>query len=70
MAARLITHDDLASKGVKYSRCHLWRLEKQGKFPKRVPIGAARYAYVESEVDEFVDRMIAARDAGLAVAAA
>jgi prophage regulatory protein len=70
MAARLITHDDLASKGVKYSKCHLWRLEKQNKFPKRVPIGAGRYGYVESEIDAFVDELIAARDAGLAVAAA
>jgi prophage regulatory protein len=48
----------------------LWRLEKQNKFPKRVPIGAGRYGYVESEIDAFVDELIAARDAGLAVAAA
>jgi prophage regulatory protein len=70
MAARLITYDDLASKGIRYSKVTLWRWEKQSKFPKRVPIGAGRYAYVESEIDEFVDRMITARDAKLAVAAA
>jgi prophage regulatory protein len=70
MIRRLISYDDLASKGICYSKPHVWRLEKHGKFPKRVPIGAARYAYVESEIDEFVDRMIAARDAKLAVAAA
>jgi prophage regulatory protein len=70
MAARLITYDDLATKGIRYSKPHIWRLEKQGKFPKRVPIGAARYGYVESEIDAFVDRMIAARDAKLLTVAA
>jgi len=70
MAKRIIGYDDLKSKGIFYSKPHIWRLEKQNKFPKRVPIGAARYAYVESEIDEYVDRMIAARDAKLAVAAA
>jgi prophage regulatory protein len=70
MATRLITYGDLATKGICYSKPHIWRLEKQGKFPKRVPIGASRYAYVESEIDAFVDRMIAARDAGRAPAAA
>ena len=43
MAAHLITYDDLAAKGIPYKKPHLWRLEKAGKFPRRVPIGAARY---------------------------
>jgi prophage regulatory protein len=63
MAHRLISHDDLKSKGIGYSKVHLWRLEKAGKFPRRVPIGASRYGYVESEIDEFVAGLIAARDA-------
>jgi prophage regulatory protein len=70
MTKRLIGHQDLASKGISYSKPHLWRLEKQNKFPKRVPIGAGRYAYVESEIDGYVDGLIAARDAGRAPAAA
>jgi len=48
----------------------LWRLEKANKFPKRVPIGAARYAYIESEIDAYVDAKIAARDAKLLTVAA
>jgi prophage regulatory protein len=63
MSARLISYDDLKSKGIPYSKPHLWRLEKQGKFPKRVPIGAGRYAYVEAEIDGYVESLIAARDA-------
>jgi prophage regulatory protein len=66
--ATLITYDGLASKGISYSKVTLWRLEKANKFPKRVPIGAARYGYVESEIDAYVDAKIAARDAKLAAA--
>ncbi len=70
MAARLITYDDLAAKGISYTKVTLWRLEKRNRFPKRVPIGERRYGYVESEIDAFVDQLIAARDAGRAPAAA
>jgi prophage regulatory protein len=64
MAIRLISHDALAAKGITYSKPTLWRKEKAGTFPKRVPIGASRYAYVESEIDAYIGEMIAARDAG------
>jgi prophage regulatory protein len=63
MSARLISYEDLKSKGIPYSKPHLWRLEKQGKFPKRVPIGAGRYAYVEEEIDAYIAQKIAERDA-------
>lgn len=63
MAQRLIPYEKLNSKGIPYSKPHLWRLEKSGKFPKRVPVGAGRYAYVEAEIDEYVESLIAARDA-------
>jgi prophage regulatory protein len=63
MAIRLISHDALAAKGITYSKPTLWRKEKAGTFPKRVPIGASRYAYVESEIDAYIGEMIAARDA-------
>jgi prophage regulatory protein len=64
--SRLLSHEDLVAKGVPYSRVTLWRLEKQGKFPKRVPISPARFCYVESEIDAYVEALIAARDAGCA----
>jgi prophage regulatory protein len=48
---------------VPYSKPHLWRLEKAGKFPKRVPIGLSRYGYVESEIDDYITALVAARDA-------
>lgn len=48
---------------VTYSLAHTARLEAQGKFPKRVPIGSGRVAYVESEVQAWIAQRIAERDA-------
>ena len=64
MSQVLIPYPALKAKGITYSKPHLWRLERAGKFPKRVPLGPGRYAYVESEIDAYVDALIAARDAG------
>jgi prophage regulatory protein len=63
MSQVLIPYRDLRPRGIPYSKPHLWRLERAGKFPKRVPIGPGRYAYVESEIDAYVDALVAARDA-------
>jgi prophage regulatory protein len=62
MSKRLIGYDLLAGKGITYSKPTLWRKERAGTFPKRVPIGAARYAYVEEEIDAWVAALIASRD--------
>jgi len=60
---RLLSYEVLKSeKGVSYSKQHLRRLEEAGEFPRRVPIGENRYAWVESEVDGLIDVRIAARD--------
>ena len=58
----LIPYRELKSRGVPYSKPHLWRLERVGKFPKRVPIGPSRYGYVESEIDAYINELIEARD--------
>ncbi len=62
MSIKLITTNDLRLKGIPYSKPHLWRLEKNGKFPKRVPVGAGRYAYVESEIDCWIEARVRERD--------
>lgn len=62
MALRLISYETLRPKGITYSKPHLWRLEKANKFPKRVPIGAGRYGYVEEEIDAYITQKIADRD--------
>jgi prophage regulatory protein len=37
-------------KLVPYSDMHIWRLERGGKFPKRVRVGANRVGWSEAEV--------------------
>jgi prophage regulatory protein len=47
---------------VPYSDMHIWRLEREGKFPKRIKIGANRVAWRLSEVLAWIDEKADARD--------
>jgi len=46
---------------VLYSPQHIARLEKAGKFPKRIQLGPNRVGWVESEVLEWLEIRLAAR---------
>jgi prophage regulatory protein len=60
---RLLPYDELKpAKGITYSKPQLWRLEKRGEFPRRVALGAARVAWVEHEIDEWIVSKIRERD--------
>jgi len=48
---------------VSYSFAHIDRLEKDGKFPRRVRLGQMRVVWVESEIEEWIKAQIAKRDA-------
>jgi prophage regulatory protein len=61
MSQKLISYDALAARGIALSKSQLWRLERAGKFPNRVPVSAARHAWVESEIDQWIAARIAAR---------
>ena len=63
---KLLDHDGLKSRGIGYSKPQLWRLVKAGKFPKPIKIGAARNAWVESEIDAWIKTKIAERDGAVA----
>ena len=41
---------------------HLWRLERNGLFPKRVQLGPNAVAWLESEIDEWINARVAERD--------
>ena len=43
---------------VLYSPAHIDRLEKSGRFPKRVRLGPGRVGWVESEVLEWLQQRI------------
>jgi prophage regulatory protein len=63
MTQRLLCYSDLRDKkGISLSRCQLWRLEKQGKFPRRVSISPSRHAWLEHEIDAHIEALVAARD--------
>jgi prophage regulatory protein len=58
---RLLRFSQLKSKGVSWSRMHVDRLEKQGKFPRRVHLGPATVAWVEEEIDQMLADKVAER---------
>jgi len=60
---KILSYADLRSQhGISFSKVHLWRLERAGKFPKRVPLGAGRHGWLETEVDEWLAARLAERD--------
>ncbi len=58
---RLIDKKELLAR-VPYSHTHIWRLEQEGRFPKRVKVGGHRVAWVEAEVDAWIKAKLAERD--------
>lgn len=60
---RLLSYDRLREdKGVPYTRVHLARLIKAGTFPQPVPLSNKRIAWVEKEVDDWIEQKAAERD--------
>ena len=60
---RILSFDDLRSeKGIPYSKVHLWRLERHGKFPKRVQLGQSRHGWLDSEIDDWITARMAERN--------
>jgi prophage regulatory protein len=66
---KLLAMDELKPvKGIGYSRAHLWRLIKAGDFPRPVKIGENKNAFVETEIDTWIEGKIAERDRSREVA--
>jgi predicted DNA-binding transcriptional regulator AlpA len=61
---KLLTFPELKSlKGIPFTRRHIDRMEANGDFPVRVAVGQRHVAWVESEIDEHVSRLMTARPA-------
>lgn len=60
---KILSYDDLKARGINYSKVHLWRLERDKKFPKRVPLSESRHGWLETEIDGWLAERIAARPA-------
>jgi prophage regulatory protein len=61
IAMRLLSKKQVKNM-VLYSLTHIDRLEKAGKFPKKVRLGVNRIGYVESEVIEWLEERVCQRD--------
>jgi prophage regulatory protein len=60
---RVLLHEDLRlQKGIPYSKAHIWRLERDNKFPRRIRMGASRHGWLEEEIDGWLAARAAARD--------
>jgi prophage regulatory protein len=59
---RLLDFNGLAQKGIKFSDTHLLRLIDAGKFPKPVRFGGGKRHWVESEIDEYITRLLKQRE--------
>jgi prophage regulatory protein len=54
--ARLLSKGDVLDKvGVTYPT--IWKLMRQGAFPRAVVIGGGKNAWLEHEVDEFIAKL-------------
>ena len=51
---RLISWKDV-QQIVPYSRPHIWRLEKQGAFPRCIRLGPGRVAWLVREISEWIE---------------
>lgn len=61
---KMIAYPELKPrKGIRYSNVHLRRLEAAGNFPRRVNLGGNCVAWVESEIDNWLEQRAAERDA-------
>ena len=47
---------------VGYSAMHIWRLERDGKFPRRIQLGPNAIGWIEDEVDDWIRAKVAQRD--------
>lgn len=53
---------------ISMSKPTMYRLINAGEFPKPVPVGRQRVAFIESEVQAWIDERVGRRDAGIGVA--
>ncbi|GEO42135.1 hypothetical protein SAE02_62830 [Skermanella aerolata] len=40
---------------IPYSAVHIWRLERDGKFPRRIHLGPRRIAWRKTEITEWIE---------------
>lgn len=59
--AQLITLGELLDI-VPFSRQHILRLEKKGRFPRRLRLGDNRVAWLRAEIEQWINAKVAERE--------
>jgi prophage regulatory protein len=62
----LLAFADLATKGIPFTRQHVARLIKEGRFPAPIKLGVGTNRWIASEIDEWIGQRKTERDAALA----
>jgi prophage regulatory protein len=64
---RLLDYSDLRPrKGISYTRRHLKRKCDAGSFPKPIPVSDTKIAWIEEEIDDWLEARKRLRDETLA----
>jgi predicted DNA-binding transcriptional regulator AlpA len=59
---RIVTFNGLKAKGIPYCREQVRRKEKAGDFPLHIPLSDRRIAWIEAEIDSWIEQRAAMRD--------
>ena len=58
---RVLTRQHLKDRGVTFCNFYLLKLEREGRFPKRIRLGERTVAWYEHEVDHWIEARAAER---------
>ena len=61
--SKLLSYRELGERGISYGRRHLYTLENERKFPRRVALGENRIGWMETEIDNWIAERAAGRAA-------
>jgi predicted DNA-binding transcriptional regulator AlpA len=61
MTAKIIYYEDICNLGIKLSKGSLWKLMREGKFPKAIKIGKGKNAWLVEEINQYLENQIAMR---------
>lgn len=53
----------IQARGIPFSRQHIHRLIRQGRFPKPVKLGYSTNAWLVSDIDRWIEERVAEREA-------
>ena len=51
---RVLSYKDLKERGIPWTRVHVNRMEKNGRFPRRIKLGPNTVAWPEEKIDAWL----------------